>query len=134
MEADWSMVKPGDLLKQPVPGNSRQNGVVGSSGILHRHSSFLQGYLPLSLDEIPIEFRGIASFKPPEVLSQSAVKGVGSHGHDDLEIEFDQDGRRECIEVEEFHRFQELTSSSSALSPSWVIKGANRKTPASLLR
>lgn len=73
MEVDWSTVKQGDFLSQPVPGDSLQNGVVGSSGILHRHSSFLEGYLPLSFDEIPIESGGIASFTSPEVLSQSAV-------------------------------------------------------------
>jgi len=90
-------------LRQPVPGDRPQNAVVGSSGIVHRDSSFMEGYLPLSIDEIPIESRGITSFQYLTVLSQSAVKGIGDHGHDDVEVDLDQDGRGDGIDVKEFH-------------------------------
>ena len=87
-----------------MPGDSSQNGIVCPSGIRDSDLSVLECYLTLSLDEIPIELRGITGFEASKVLGQSAVKGIGNHRHDDVEVNFDEDGRGEGIEVEEFHR------------------------------
>ena len=92
MKGDWSIIEPRDLLRQSLPGDSPQNGVVRPSRICHGDSPLLDAQLTLSFDEISIEFRGIARFKPSEVLSQSAVKRVSDHRHDDVEVDFDQDG------------------------------------------
>ena len=136
MKADLGVIEPWDFLRQSLPGDGSQNGIVGPSGIRDEDLSSLDGYLTLSLDEIPVELWGIASFKPSEILSQPAVESVGDHCHDDVEVDFDQDRRGECIKVKEFHRFgnavldapaagivsnnefhfQELIFSSSAMS------------------
>jgi hypothetical protein len=105
VKADLSIIEPWDFLRQPLPGDSSQNGIVCPSGIRDGDLSVLDCHLTLSLDEIPIELRGITGFEASKVLGQSAVKGIGNHRHDDVKVDFDQDGRGECIEVEEFHCF-----------------------------
>ena len=103
MEADWSIIEPRDFLRQSLPGDGSQNGIVGPSGIRDEDLSSLDGYLTLSLDEIPVELWGVANLKPSEVLSQPAIESVSDHCHADVEVGFDQDRRGKCIEVKEFH-------------------------------
>ena len=92
MKADWSILEPRDFLRQSLPRGGSQNGIVRPSRIRDADLPSLDGYFTFSLDEITIELWGIASFKASEVLSQPAVKGVGDHCHDDVEVDFDQDG------------------------------------------
>jgi hypothetical protein len=107
VKADLSIIEPWDFLRQSLPGDSSQNGIVCPSWICDVDLSVLDCDLTLSFDEISIELRGVTGLEASEVLSQSAVEGVGDHRHDDVEMDFDQDGRGECIEVEEFHRLRD---------------------------
>jgi len=60
----------------------------------------LESYLPFPFDKESVDLGRIAAFKPPELLGQHGVEGVGDHGHDNVEVHLDQDGGRKGIEVE----------------------------------
>ena len=60
----------------------------------------LESYFPFPFNEESVDLGGIAAFKPSKVLGQHAVEGISDHGHDDVEVHLNQDGRREGIEVE----------------------------------
>jgi len=81
-----------------------QNGIVCAPGIRDSYVSAFDCHLTLSLDEISIQLRGITGLETSEILSQSAIEGVCDHCHDDVEMDLDEDGRGECVEMEEFHR------------------------------
>ena len=60
----------------------------------------LESYLPFSFDKESVDLGRIAAFKPPQLLCQHGVEGIRDHGHDDVEVDLDQDGGRKGIEVE----------------------------------
>ena len=60
----------------------------------------LESYFPFSFDKESMDLGGITAFKAPELLSQHSVEGIGDHGHNDVEVHLDQDGRRQGIEIE----------------------------------
>ncbi len=57
-----------------------------------------------ALDKMAEELGRVAVLKAAEVLRQAAIEGIGDHGHDHIEVDFGQDGRRECIEMEKLDR------------------------------
>ena len=46
----------------------------------------LESCLPFSFDKESVDLGRIAAFKPPELLGQHGVEGVGDHGHDNVEV------------------------------------------------
>ena len=60
----------------------------------------LESYFPFAFNKEPVDFGGIAAFKPSELLSQHGIEGISDHGHDDVKVYLDQDWGRERIEIE----------------------------------
>ena len=52
-------------------------------------------------DETSVELWGIAELKAAELFGEHGVEGVGDHGKGDVEVDFDEDGGGEGVEVEE---------------------------------
>lgn len=61
-------------------------------------------YLPLSLDKETKDLPGIAAFKSSEFGSKHCVEGIGNHGHDNVEVNFHENGGGKGVEVEELYR------------------------------
>ena len=83
-----------------MPGNESKYWVVGSSREGDGNLVPLESYFSLPFHEQTVDLGGIAAFKTPKLLSQHGVEGVSDHGHDDVEVHFDQDGGRKGVEVE----------------------------------
>ena len=58
-----------------------------------------ESYPSLSFDKETVNIGGIAALKPPELLGQHGVQGIGDHGHDNVEVHLYQDRGREGIEM-----------------------------------
>ena len=48
---------------------------------------------------------GIAIFKSPQASGEMIVKRVGNHRQDSIETDFDKNGRRQSVEIEERNGF-----------------------------
>ena len=64
----------------------------------------IEFHSPLSFDEVPIDAGRIAVLEAAKLSGEHTVQGVGHHGHDHIEVHLGQDGRRQCIEIEELDR------------------------------
>ena len=53
--------------------------------------------------EVPKQLGCIALLKAPELLRQHSIERISDHGHQHIEVDLEQNGRREGIEVEETH-------------------------------
>lgn len=84
-----------------MPGDRSQYGIVCSSGKDDGDLVPPESYPPFSFDKEAVDLGGIAAFKPPELLGQQGVEGIGDHRHDNVEVHLDEDGGRKGIEVEE---------------------------------
>src|SRR4030043_1374163 len=83
-----------------MPVDRSQDGIMSFSGKDGGELVPLESYLPFSFDKESVDLGRIAAFKPPELLGQHGVEGIGDHGHDNVEVHLDQDGGRKGIEVE----------------------------------
>ena len=84
-----------------MPWDRSQDGIVSSSWKGDGDLVPRESYLPLSFHKESVDLGRIAAFKPSEFLSQHGVEGVGDHGHDNVEVDLNQDGGRKGIEVKE---------------------------------
>src|SRR4030043_996131 len=90
-----------------MPVDRSQDGIMSFSGKDGGELVPLESYLPFSFDKESVDLGRIAAFKPPELLGQHGVEGVGDYGHDNIEVHLDQDGGRKGIEVEKLDRLRD---------------------------
>jgi hypothetical protein len=68
-----------------------------------RHLLSFDGDQSLALDEVPMKFGGVALFESAELAREHGVEGIGDHGEGHIELDLEQNGRRDSVEVEELH-------------------------------
>ena len=104
LQVQFGAVEPGDGLRHFLPGNVSKDWVMRPAGVGHLHLTAGDVHVGLSPDKMAKDLLGVALLEAPELLSQHAVKGVGDHGHQDVEVHLHQNGRRQGVEVEKLDR------------------------------
>src|SRR3990167_6215188 len=100
-QVQFNASEPGDSLRQTMPGNVSEDRVMGPAGISHPYFAAGDLHIGLAPDEMAIDLLGIALLKASEPLGQHAVKGVGDHGSENIEVHLHQDRRRQGVKIEE---------------------------------
>lgn len=85
-----------------LPGNTSQDGVVGSFGIGDRDGPVMDLYQASSTYKVTVELGRIALLEATQLAGEHRIECIGNHGHCHIEMDFDQDGGRESIEMEKF--------------------------------
>ena len=67
---------------------------------LDRHCGF-------SSHEVAIDLRRITVLESTQFLGEHAVQGIGDSSHDDVEVYFGQNRRRQRVEVKELNRLRD---------------------------
>ena len=104
LQVQFGAVEPGDGLRHSLPGNISKDRVMRPAGVGHLHLAGCDVHVGLAPDKMAKDLLSVALFKAPELLGQHAVKGIGDHGHQDVEVHLHQNGRRQGVEVEELDR------------------------------
>ena len=104
LQGQLGVVEPGDGLGHSVPGNVSEDRVMRPARVGHVHFSAADVHIGLTPYKMAKDLLGVALFKTPELLGQHAVKGIGDHGHQDVEVHLHQDGGRQGVEIEELDR------------------------------
>ena len=105
LQSQFCAIKPGKLFGQILPGDGAQDRIV--STLREVYAKVLAAHLDISLspDKVTVDLGRIAIFKAAQLLGQATIKRVRDHRHHHIEVNFDEDRRREGIEVEEFDGF-----------------------------
>ena len=104
LQGQFGAVEPGDGLRHSLPRNVSEDRVMRPAGVGHLHFAAGDVHVGLASDKMAKDLLGVALFKASELLGQHAVKGVGDHGHQDVEVHLHQNGRRQGVEVEKLDR------------------------------
>lgn len=99
------MIEPAKGLWQTVPRHRPQDRVMSFSGIDNGYFPILDPDRCLAFDKVPVKLGGVALFKTSQMVSKHTVKRIGNHGHEDIEVDLDQNRRREAVEMEELDGF-----------------------------
>ena len=87
-----------------MPGNAPEDWIMSPAGICYLDLVRSDVHGCFALDEMAKDLWSIALLEASELVGEHAVEGVGDHGHHDVEVDLDQNGGRQCIEIEEFDR------------------------------
>ncbi len=70
---------------------------MGAAGKSHGHVTFVNLDGPFALDEVAKQLRCIALLEAAQLPSQQGIERIGDQGHQHIEVELDQNGRRQRI-------------------------------------
>lgn len=76
---------------------------MGTTGKDHRNIPVSNLNGTFTFYEVPKQLGCIAVLKAPELSCQHGIERIGDHGHQHIEVDLEQNGRRQGIEIEEAH-------------------------------
>ena len=90
---------------------------MGTLWVADNDFTLADGHSSFAADEMTIDGWRVAAFEATKLLREHAVQSVGDHRHDDVEVDLDEDGRRQRVEMEELDGFGDtiLDSPSSCV-------------------
>lgn len=101
LQLQFSPVEPRDRLWQTLPWYVSEDRVMSSAGIGYPHFTTGDLHVGLAPDKMTIDFWGVTLLEALKLVGQHAVKGVGDHGCENIEMHLHQDGGRQGVEIEE---------------------------------
>ena len=105
IKVQFKAAEPGDGLRQTLPGNAPEDGIVCPAGIGNLHRAALNVDDRLTPDKMAEDSLGVTLFESPELFGQHAVKGVCDHSHQNVKVHLHQDRGRQSVKVEKLDRF-----------------------------
>jgi len=129
IEVQFKASEPGERLRQTMPGDASEDGVVRPAGIGYLHRAATDVDDRLSPDKMAIDSLGVALLESPELFGQHTVEGVGDHGHQNVKVHLHQDRGRQGVKVEKLDRLGEVDLAGFELIPQQVnIRNGISKT------
>ena len=104
IEVQFKASEPGERLRQTMPGDASEDGVVRPAGIGYLHRAAIDVDDRLAPDKMAIDSLGVAMLESPELFGQHTVEGVGDHGHQNVKVHLHQDRGRQGVKVEKLDR------------------------------